>query len=274
MGRFIVRRFFTSLLSLVAVTMLIFAISRIYGDPIANFIPEEGFVAQEVLDKIAAEHHLDDPWPVQYIFWIKDLLTGNLGRDLHDRRPLWPKLKQRFTPTLKLAGAGWVLATIVGVPLGILSAVKRGSVWDFIGRMFAVSGVSLPTFWVALVAILVFAVWLGWLPVATMGEGAFPIKSFILPTAIISWGPMAGYVRLTRSAMLEVLDSEFIKLAGAKGVSERAVIWKHGFKNVIIAPLTYGGDVGGGLVQWLASRGDRVCLAGNFQVCRRIGMAK
>ena len=147
-----------------------------------------------------------------------------------------------------LAGAAWILATAIGVPLGILSAVKRGTVWDYLGRGFAVLGHSLPSFWIGIAAILIFAVWLGWLPSGTMGVHGTSWKNFVLPTVILAWLPMAGYTRLVRSSMLEILDSEFVKLARAKGVPDTVVVWKHGLRNAVIAPLTFSGLLLAGLI--------------------------
>lgn len=249
MARFIVVRFFTGLLSLVAVTMVIFFVSRIYGDPVSNFIPDEGYgLKPEEIEQIKADLHLDRPVPMQYVLWVGDLLRGDLGVDLSDRRPLWPKLKQRLGPTLMLAAGAWGVSTLIGVPLGILSAVKRGTAWDYTGRTFAVLGHSLPSFWIAIVAILVFAVWLGWLPSGTMGINGMSFENFILPVLVLAWLPMAGYVRLVRSAMLEIMDSEYIKLARAKGVGSKVVIWKHAFRNALIAPLTFSGLLMAGLM--------------------------
>ena len=116
--------------------------------------------------------------------------------------------------------------------------MKRGSPWDLGGRVFALFGQALPIFWIGLLGILVFAVYLRWLPAGTMGNG-FAIRNMIMPTLALAWLPMAGYLRLTRSAMLEILDSEYIKFARAKGVPEWKVIWKHGFRNALLAPLTF-----------------------------------
>jgi len=120
----------------------------------------------------------------------------------------------------------------------VLSAVKRGTVWDYLGRGFALFGQALPPFWIGIVGVLIFSVQLGWLPAAFKGDG-ISIKHFILPAITVGWVAAAGYLRLTRSAMLEVLDSEYIKLARAKGLSNRTVIWKHAFKNAVIPLLTY-----------------------------------
>jgi len=124
---------------------------------------------------------------------------------------------------------------VLGVPLGILSAVKRVSVWDYFGRSFALMGQAMPPFWIAIVLVWVFSVQLGWLPTSRRGDWTH----FVLPVATLSWLPAAGLLRLTRSSMLEVLDSEYIKLARAKGVGSRMIIWKHAFRNALISPLTF-----------------------------------
>ena len=212
------------------------------------FLPEEGYGLDAAeLEKARKRLHLDKPVPLQYAFWVGDLLQGDLGQDLGDRHPISTKLRDKLPPTLRLGFAGYILATLIGIPLGVLSAVKRGSVWDMVGRIFALLGQSLPAFWIAILAILVFAVWLEWLPAGTQGEG-FSIKHYILPTLTLAWLPAAGYLRLMRSSMLEVLDSEYVKLARAKGVAVNTVIWKHAFKNALIAPLTLSGLILAGFI--------------------------
>ena len=238
MARYIIRRFLTSLLAIAVATMVVFGLSRFLGDPRYLLLGESGYgISQEAWEEMGRELHLDDPVPVQFAYWAGNVLKGNLGRDLQDNRKVLPKLRQKFVPTLKLGLAAWILATIVGVPLGVLSAVKRGTPWDYLGRGFALMGQAVPTFWIGILAILIFTVKLNWLPAAGMGEG-FAIRNFIMPTITLAWLPAAGYLRFTRSAMLEVLDSEFVKLARAKGVGSRTVIWKHAFRNAAIVPLT------------------------------------
>ncbi len=218
------------------------------GDPTVLFLPEEGYGLDAAeLEKARKRLHLDKPVPLQYAFWVGDLLQGDLGQDLGDRHPISTKLRDKLPPTLRLGFAGYILATLIGIPLGVLSAVKRGSVWDMVGRIFALLGQSLPAFWIAILAILIFAVWLEWLPAGTQGEG-FSIKHYILPTLTLAWLPAAGYLRLMRSSMLEVLDSEYVKLARAKGVAVNSVIWKHAFKNALIAPLTLSGLILAGFI--------------------------
>ena len=249
MARFLTIRLMTSILSLLVVTSIIFFVSRVYGDPINNFIPDEGYGLQpEEIKKVKERLHLDRAVPVQYAFWIGDLLRGDLGEDLRDRHPIAPKLRERIWPTVQLAGLAFIVATCVGIPLGVLAAYRRGTPWDYGGRLFAVIGHSLPSFWVGIVAILVFSVMLKWLPSATQGIDGINWKNYIMPTLVLAWLPMAGYTRLVRSSMLEILDSEFVKLARAKGVSTRGVVWRHGLRNATIAPLTFAGVLLAGLV--------------------------
>ena len=187
------------------------------GDPTTLLLPEKGYgLNVEELEKAKRRLHLDKPVPLQYAFWVGDLLHGNLGQDLSDRHPISKKLRDKVPATLQLAISAYILSTLIGIPLGVLSAVKRGSVWDLAGRFFALLGQALPLFWVGILGILIFAVWLGWLPAGTKGEG-LAIRNFILPTITLAWFPAAGYMRLMRSAMLEVLDSEYVKLARGQG---------------------------------------------------------
>lgn len=207
--------------------MVVFSLSRGLGDPRHIMLPDVGYgIDQEKWDKLGDQLHLNDPVPVQFGYWVSDLLRGDLGYDLTDDRPIGPKIVKKLGATLWLAIPAWVIATLIGVPMGVLSAIKRGSILDYAMRGFALGGQAVPVFWLALLAILIFAVWLDWLPPATMGEG-LAYKNYVMPVLTLAWLPAAGYLRLTRSAMLEVLDSEYIKLAQTKGVSRWTVIWKH-----------------------------------------------
>ena len=159
---------------------------------------------------------------------------------MDSQRPIAQKLRQKFPHTLQIAVPAYILAALVGIPIGVLSAVARGSVWDMAGRVFAAVGSAVPEFWIAVVAILIFGLHLELLPMAGKGEG-LAYRNYILPVSIMGLTSTAGYVRIVRSTMLEVLDSEFVKLARAKGVSRRVVIWKHAFRNALLAPLTVAG---------------------------------
>ncbi len=248
MQKFILRRLGYSVLAIIGVTMLVFGLSRMIGDPRDFYVSQGGYgVSKEAWEEQGRKLHLDKPVPVQYGYWLWDLVRGDLGRDLVDGLPVTTKLKQKFGPTLKLGLSAWVLATAVGIPLGVLSAVKRGTVLDYVARVFALLGQTLPPFWIGLMSILLFTVHLGWLPSGTMGEG-LAIRNYILPTITLAWLPAAGYLRLTRSAMLEVLDSEYVKMARAKGVGSLVVIWKHAFRNALLVPLTVSALVLAGFI--------------------------
>lgn len=180
---------------------------------------------------------LDRPLVVQYAIWIADAVRGDFGQSLSQRTNSLEVIAARIPATLQLALGAFAFALLVGLPLGVLSAVKRGSAVDYLGRAVALFGQALPPFWLGIMLILIFAVRLGWLPTSRQGG----IENFILPSITLGWLAASGILRLVRSSMLEVLDSEYVKLARAKGVGRLHVVWKHAFRNAILAPLTYAG---------------------------------
>lgn len=245
MRTFLARRSLYAVLSLFAATAIVFGLSRMVGDPRLLYARPGGYgITQEQFEAIGKRLGLDEPLVVQYGMWVGRILRGDLGRTLLTERPVTKVIGEKIANTIQLGVVAWILATLIGVPLGVFSAVKRGSTTDYVGRAFALFGQALPAFWQGIMMILIFGVYLGWLPSGTRGfhEG-FPlawgnVKFFILPAVTLASHATAGYLRITRSAMLEVLDSEYVKLARVKGVSERSVIWKHAFKNALIPPLT------------------------------------
>lgn len=248
MYRFIIRRLGYMFLTMLIATLLVFTLSRIVGDPRLLYVQEGGYgLSEEAWDALGVKLHLDQPVIFQYGYWLGDALRGDLGESMLDRKPVVEILWDASGATLQLAMFGWLFATLVGLPLGVLSAVKRGSVWDYLGRGVALMGQTLPVFWVGIMGILIFSVQLGWLPTGTKPD-EFSIKHFIMPAITLGWFSMAGYLRLTRSAMLDVLDSEYVKLARAKGVSSTLVIWKHALRNAIIAPLTFSSLILAGFI--------------------------
>jgi len=229
-------------------TLLVFSLSRVVGDPRLLYVQEGGYgLSPEAWDALGVKLHLDKPVAVQYLYWLRDAVQFDLGDSMLDRKPVSEILYDALGPTLQLAFFGWIFATAVGIPLGVLSAVKRGSIWDYLGRGVALLGQTLPVFWVGIMGILIFAVQLRWLPVGTMPD-EFSFKHFVMPAITLGWFSAAGYLRLTRSAMLDVMDSEYIKLARAKGVNATVVLWKHAFRNAIIAPLTFSSLVLAGFI--------------------------
>ncbi len=248
MYRFIIRRLGYMFLTMLIATLLVFTLSRVVGDPRLLYVQEGGYgLSEEAWDALGVKLHLDKPVIFQYGYWLGDALRGDLGESMLDRKPVVEILWDASGATLQLAVFGWLFATLVGLPLGVLSAVKRGSVWDYLGRGVALMGQTLPVFWVGIMGILIFSVYLGWLPTGTRPDEFSP-KHFIMPAITLGWFSAAGYLRLTRSAMLDVMDSEYVKLARAKGVNATVVIWKHAFRNAIIAPLTFSSLVLAGFI--------------------------
>ena len=248
MHRFVIRRILYVFVALVAATLFVFLLGRAQGDPRNLLLQEGGYgVTQETWDLVGKRLNLDKPLVIQYLIWLGRVLTGDLGESVGDRIPVADQLAVRVLPTISMAAPAWILAIIIGTPLGIVSAIKRGSVVDYLARGFALIGQAAPQFWLALMGILVFAVLLRWVPVATPGEG-FAFRNYILPVTVLGLGPTAAYLRLTRSAMLNVLDAEYIKLARAKGVGSNTVIWKHAFRNAVIPSLTLSTLVLAGLI--------------------------
>jgi len=241
MRNFLVRRLLFAVLSLIIASMAVFGLAHAKEDPINLFIQPGYFISPDTLEALRSKWGLDKPLVMQYLTWAGNMLRGDLGDSVQQQRPVVTIVGEKWVATAQLAGIAWIFGTITGVPLGIISALRRGSLLDYSARGLALAGQSLPAFWIGLVGIWIFAVYLGWLPV--FGKGAnLPFfeqaKHYILPVLVLGWGPMAGYMRITRSAMLEVLDSEYIKLARAKGVSNRMVVWKHALRNALIQPLT------------------------------------
>ena len=248
MSRFIIRRVAYMFLTMLLATLLVFVLSRIVGDPRLLYVQEGGYgLSEEAWEAMGVKLHLDKPVIFQYGYWLGDALRGDLGDSMLDRKPVMEIMLDALPATLQLAFFGWIFATVVGIPLGVLSAVKRGSIWDYLGRGVALLGQTLPVFWVGIMGILIFSVQLGWLPTGTKPD-EFSFKHFIMPAITLGWFSAAGYLRLTRSAMLDVMDSEYIKLARAKGVNATWVLWKHAFRNAIIAPLTFSSLVLAGFI--------------------------
>ena len=244
MGAFLARRALFAVITVFAATLIVFTVSRLVGDPLQFLIRPEGYgVSPEALAAISKKIGLDRPLAIQYLIWIGGVLRGDFGKSLLTEKPVINIFLEKAPPTIQLAGVAWILATLIGVPVGVLSAVNRGGVFDYLGRAFALFGQAIPVFWLGIMAILIFSVILGWLPSGTKGpiDASFweQAKHFVLPATVLGWSGAASYARLTRSAMLEVLDSEFVKMARAKGVVSRKVIWKHAFRNAMIPPITF-----------------------------------
>ncbi|HEY7576349.1 MAG TPA: ABC transporter permease [Acetobacteraceae bacterium] len=235
MKRFVTRRLGYSLLSLLLLSLTIFFFVRVTGDP-ATLLVEPG--ASE--DDIAAIHRqfgLDKPLWVQYGLFMLHLCQGNFGQSFYYQTPVLDLYLDRLPNSLALALVAMAFSLLVGIPSGILAAVRVGRFWDSAGKLFTLLGLSLPSFFVGLLLILLFSVYLGWLP----SSGSGGVLHILMPAFALGWYFAAAHMRLTRSSMLEVLGSEYIKLARLKGLPQSLVIAKHAFKNALIPVLTLAG---------------------------------
>jgi len=233
MYQYILIRFLQSILSLYVLLTIVFFSARLSGDPLDLLLGENATKEQEA--KVRAYYGLDKPMFVQYRIYLGHLIMGDLGRSIQRRRPVTELIIGRIGASMQLIGAAMVISLSMGVIIGVYCAINRGRLFDLLGRSFAALGQSFPVFWFGLMLMLVFAVWLDLLP--TSGRGG--LKHIILPAVTLAYALLAGILRLTRSAMLDVLDSEYVKLARIKGVSEFVVIWKHAFRNALLPVVTY-----------------------------------
>jgi len=235
--RYLLRRVLQGFGTLLVISLIVFLLARLSGDPLNIMLSEE---ASKEDYAVAAKHWgLDRPLTEQYLTFLGNALRGDLGQSIRLRRPALELVWERLPATLQLAGAAIFVSLVIAIPIGVLSAVKRDTPLDYVGKVIALVGQSMPSFWLGIVLIWIFAVTLGWLPAS--GTGSF--QHFILPAVALGWYQVAAVMRLVRSAMLDVLDSEYVKLARIKGVAERGVVWKHCLRNAAIPPLTYIGFI-------------------------------
>ena len=231
-----------TLFSLLVVSVIVFVMARVSGDPRTTLLAETA--SQEQWEAVGRKLGLDKPWPEQYGLFLKDVLRGDFGESISRREPVIDIIAERLPATLYLGLTAFMFSVIVGVPLGVLSAVKRGTIIDRFAKVLALVGQSAPPFWLGIMCIFFFAVKLDWVP----PSGRQGWNSVLLPALTLGWFFVAANMRMVRSAMLDVLDSEYVKLARAKGVAQRSIIWKHAFRNALIPPLTFAGVTLGSLV--------------------------
>ena len=248
MGRYILRRIVLAIPVLVGVSVLVFLmVALIPGD--AATVLAGDTASPEAIARIRTELGLDEPLPVQYLGFVRRLAHGDLGTSIRTHRDVTLEILDRLPYTLELAFAAVLLSTVVGVTTGVVAAVNRRRLPDLVVTGIAVLGLSVPTFLLALLGILFFSLTLHWLPVT----GAASFASLILPAAALSAHSAAVKARITRSSMLEVLGQDYLRTARAKGLRERAVIWRHALRNALI-PITtiiglqFGGLLGGAFI--------------------------
>ena len=232
MLKLVVNRLIWGVVVVLLISVVIFGLSRAAGDPRNIYLDE--YATPEAWDAWGVRMGLNRPLVVQYAVWLGQVLRGDFGQSLFYDVPSSRLVAERLPNTLQLGAVAFLVSILIGIPLGIVSAVARGSFVDYLARGFALLGQALPVFWIGLMMILIFAAQLQWLP-SSRKEGW---DHFIMPAIALGWLPAAGLLRITRGAMLNILDSEYVKLARAKGVSRVRIVWVHAFRNAIIAPLT------------------------------------
>jgi len=232
MLRYLVRRVVLSVAVLLGLSMLVFAMVNLSGDPVRLLLPPDASAADVARFRTAMG--LDDPLPVRYVRFLAKAVRLDFGDSIQLREPALELVLQRLPATLTLAGLAVAAAIVIGVPLGVLTAVRRDTAWDTVITALALVGQSTPVFWVGVMSILLFAVQLRWLP----SSGTGGPEHLVLPVGTLTLFLLGGLVRVTRTSMLEVLDLAYVRTATAKGQLRRIVVWRHAFRNALVPVVT------------------------------------
>jgi peptide/nickel transport system permease protein len=235
--RYVLSRVAQAIVTLWLLTLVAFVMTRLTGNPLDVLL--DARATEDDRAAAAQTLGLDHPLVTQYAIYLRDLARGDFGDSFKTRRPAISMVMERLPWTLELGTASFLVSILIAVPLGVVSAVKRDSLIDAAGKVVALLGQSLPTFWLGLMLILLFAVTLDWLPAGGTGS----LAHLVLPSVTLGWFTVAGVMRLVRSAMLDTLGEEYVVTARAKGLAEPGVVWKHALRNAVIPPLTYAGVV-------------------------------
>ena len=243
MFAYFIRRLVSLVPTLVFVSMLIFGLQQLLpGDPAQILAGEDQ--SAEVIAHFREKLHLDKPLPVQYGYWMSGVLQGDLGESVRTQLPVRDLILQKLPVTVELALLSMLIAVLISIPAGIISAVKRGSAWDLGATVFALSGLSMPNFWLGILMILLFSVQLGWLPasgyVSPFEDLRANLAAMIMPAFVLGTGIAAVLMRHTRSSMLQVLAADYVRTARAKGLSETVVVLKHALRNALTPVITLG----------------------------------
>jgi peptide/nickel transport system permease protein len=247
MLRYFFSRLRLAVITILGVSLIVFVTSRMSGDVTLLLMPQDA--SQQELAAMRHQLGLDASYPVQYYRFLVNIAHGDFGQSLRYHEPALGLIMSRLPATLELAFSAFILSTIVGLLLGIISARMRLSWFDYGSRIFSITAQSMPSFWVGLMLILVFAVELHWLPTS----GDLGVQYLVLPVVTLALVPIASTLRITRSAMLETLDADYIKFLRVKGLAERFIVWKHAFRNALvpviaISGLTLGFLIGGTVI--------------------------
>jgi peptide/nickel transport system permease protein len=255
MFKFLVQRLATIIPTLFFVSILIFGLQQLLpGDPAVALAGEDR--DPSVIAYLRAKFHLDEPLYMRYFYWANGVLHGDLGESVRIQKPVTDLILEKLPVTLQLATMAIIIAIVIGVPAGILSAVKKDTAWDYCANVFALWGLSTPNFWLGILLIMLFAVKLGWLPasgyVSPFEDLKANLAAMIMPAFVLGNAFAAVLMRHTRSAMLQVLSADYVRTARAKGLDERVVVLRHALRNALVPVITLGalgfGELLGGTV--------------------------
>lgn len=236
MRNYFIKRFLEMCVALLVMSLLVFLLGRALGDPVALLLSD--FATEADRQALVEDLGLDRPLSVQYLTFVQHAVQGDLGNSVTgDRQPVMKLILKRLPASMLLAGLALSISFLLGIPMGVAAAVRRNTWVDYSVRTLALLGQSVPVFWLGIVLIFLFSVQLRWLPTSGFGE----LRHAVLPALTMSLFTVAAVARLTRVGMIDALDSEYVRLARMKGLSERRVIWKHALSNSLVPVLTYMG---------------------------------
>jgi peptide/nickel transport system permease protein len=243
MIRFLAGRLAVAIPTLLLVSLFVFGLQRLLpGDPALALAGEER--SPEVIAYLRAKYQFDKPIPVQYATWLNAFLHGDFGTSVRTRLPIGTMIAERLPVTIELAALSMVIALVLGIPAGVLAALYRGSIIDYAVSVIGLAGLSIPSFWLGIMMILIFSVTLGWLPsggyVSPTEDLIGNLRSLLMPSLVLGTASLAVIMRHTRSSMLAVLKQDFVRTARAKGLSERIVVLRHALRNGLIPVVTLG----------------------------------
>lgn len=252
MLKFIIKKFITYLITLLGITVLSFSIIHLApGGPLSPLTEFNPKITPEYREKLVKMYGLDKPFYLQYLNWLKNVIKLDFGRSFSlDQRPVWDKIKERLPVTLLINSVSLMIILIISIPLGVFGAVRAGSLWDRILTVIVFIGYAMPSFWLAIILMMIFGVRLQWLPISglhsTIGYDEMNVlekiwdwtKHLLCPLFVATFGGIAGFSRYIRNSMLEVLHSDFILFARAKGLPENMVVYKHALRNALLPLIT------------------------------------
>jgi peptide/nickel transport system permease protein len=250
MYKYVIRRLLLAIPVLVLSSLIVFGLMRVMpGDALTALLAESGNVSTRELQKLRKELGLDRPYHEQYLIWAWQMISLNPGYSIFTNEPIPVALKKSIPVTIELALLAMALGLVIAIPVGVLSATRQDRLADYAGRLLAISGLSLPDFWLGTLVITFAAIWFAWIP--PLGYASFweapwkNLQQFLLPAAVLGFRLSAATMRMTRSTLLEVLREDYVRTAWAKGLGERMIVYKHALKNALIPVITIvGGQLG------------------------------